>query len=222
LVEGKRAYWVGVMRYSPTACRILITEKDRDGELLPYDPKTGNGPWWHDTNQDRHYWNGEYCLEFMFEDVIPLSDLTELRFVTHHPRRCSIDPNSCPDRGHSSWHGAARFLTGACNRNLLANQPGLWVTDEGAVRESLTFAWEEIRSRLGSGIESWSGPIQAAAPNAGAFARAAMSTICERRNDDRKHLFSMFDSLDSAVEACAVLIESDLGLEAGTLPRQDD
>ena len=85
LIENKRFYWVGAMQYTPRACRILITEKDRDEKLKPYLPAEGDGPWWADDEKDKHYWNGNYCLEFMLEDEIPLSSISELRFVRHHP-----------------------------------------------------------------------------------------------------------------------------------------
>jgi len=48
LVRSKRAYWVGVMEYSPLACRILLTDKKRT-DLKEYDPEPGDGPWWHDV-----------------------------------------------------------------------------------------------------------------------------------------------------------------------------
>lgn len=83
LVEDKRFYWVGVMRYQPRACRILVTDKNRDEKLLPYVASEGDGPWWHNETAQTHHWNGDYCLELMIECEISLSDVTSLRFVTH-------------------------------------------------------------------------------------------------------------------------------------------
>ena len=95
IIAGKRFYWIGAMSYRPAACRILVTDQNRDKSLLTYDPTAGNGPWWHDVASNRHYWNGNYCLEFMLEAPMPLDSVHSLRFVTHHPNRCSIAPRSC-------------------------------------------------------------------------------------------------------------------------------
>jgi hypothetical protein len=35
------------MDYKPKACRILLTEKNRETKLLFYRPRWGYGPWWH-------------------------------------------------------------------------------------------------------------------------------------------------------------------------------
>jgi hypothetical protein len=47
LGAGRRLYWVGVMRCKPKACRILLTEKDRETKLLSDRPRWGYGPWWY-------------------------------------------------------------------------------------------------------------------------------------------------------------------------------
>ncbi len=44
LGAGQRLYWVGVMRCKPKACRILLTEKNRETKLLSDRPRWGYGP----------------------------------------------------------------------------------------------------------------------------------------------------------------------------------
>ena len=157
LVAGKRFYWVGAMKYQPPACRILVTDQDRDGKLLRYDPTLGDGPWWHKTARDKHYWNGEYCLEFMFEGPIQLTSVKSLRFVRHHPNMCSIDYRSCPDRGLVAQRSAARFLAGACAGRLL--RPLLWLKDDDTPTTSLVSAWNELHHLITRGIKVWRGSV---------------------------------------------------------------
>ena len=109
LIEGKRFYWVGVAEYKPKACRILLTEKDRYSQLLPYRPRKGDGPWWDRHKEGEHRWNGDSCLELMVEEEISPSDIKELRFVKHHPKRCSMKNQGCRDKGHDAWKGGARL-----------------------------------------------------------------------------------------------------------------
>ena len=64
LIDGMTPYWIGAMTtYSPTACRILLSRNDYSGQYDRYYPARGDGPWWHDTATDEHWWNNEVCLE---------------------------------------------------------------------------------------------------------------------------------------------------------------
>jgi hypothetical protein len=219
LIEDKRFYWVGVAEYKPKACRILLTEKDRDVQLLPYRPRKGDGPWWDDRKSGEHRWNGDHCLEFMLEGEIRLSDVKELRFVKHHPERCSMKNQGCNDKGHDSWKGSARLLAGACDRHVLTRWPYLWTTNKGEMKESLRDAWQALSSWACKGIKEWDGPVKAESERAPDLARAGMGALCDLSEKGRRNLFSLFDSEESAVEACAAVIEEDLDLDAGTLPR---
>ena len=221
LVENKRLYWIGAMPYKPKACRILLTEKDRDEKLKPYLPGNGDGPWWGDQDQEKHYWNGHYCLEFMLEDEIPISAVSQMRFVGHHSHRCSISTVNCPDRGHDGGHGAARLLAGACDRHLLSQCPELWLDDDKP-KQCLTYAWERLHDRLCKGIKEWDGLVAAGTERATAVARAGMGALCDLSVSDRKNLFALFNSPEAVVEACASVIEKDFDLKAGTLQRQFD
>lgn len=220
LIQDKRCYWVGVMDYSPRACRILITDQNYDNMLKRYDPETGDGPWWYDDTSDEHFWNGNYCLEFMLEAPVPLDSVRSLRFVTHHPNRCSIAPHSCPDRAHDSQRGGARLLAGACARRLL--RPLLWLNDDGTPTSQMVFAWRELRYLLTPKIDLSRGPVSTADSVAAALARSVMEAISEWRKDDYRELVALFQSADDAVESCAWLIETALDLTSGTLARDND
>lgn len=222
LVGSKRCYWVGVMKYKPLACRILITDRNRDKNLKPYLCEQGDGPWWKDVKKNLHYWNGDYCLEFMLEDELSLSSVSRLRFVRHHEKRCSISPTSCPDRGHTGARAAARLLAGACDRRLLSNCSGIWIDEHDAPRDCLQTAWESLRDRLCKGIQDWDGTVASGSERAFAIARAGLGAFCDLSTQDRKQLFSLFDSQESVIESCASIIEGDLDLENGILPREDE
>jgi len=47
LGAGRRLCWIGGMGYKPKACRILLTEKNRETKLLSDWPRWGYGPWWY-------------------------------------------------------------------------------------------------------------------------------------------------------------------------------
>lgn len=111
LIKGCSFYWVESIRYKPEACRILITKREYDSPLEPYDPRLDTGPWWYDEDKDVHYWNGNYCLEFMIDKDMMLSILKRISFVTHHPYQCSIDPEACPDLGLSARKASFRIIS---------------------------------------------------------------------------------------------------------------
>jgi hypothetical protein len=219
LVKNKNYYWIGVMPYSPPACRLLVTKKDRSEKLKPYLPARGDGPWRANNKTKKHYWNAKCCLEILLEEEIPLGSVSALRFVKHNRNQCCIDAYSCPDRGHNDGKGAARLLAGACDRRLLSNTPDLWIEDNKP-NECLLFAWQQLQERLCAGIKKWAGAVSAESKRAPAIARAAMGMLCDQSEKDRQHLFSLFDTEESVIEVCATVIEDDLELATGTLPRE--
>lgn len=218
LIQGMRFYWVGALDGTriPT-CRILITDRDRDGELLPYDPTEGDGPWWFDGHQ--HYRNRSCCLQFMLEADVPL-DRVSLRFVKHHAYRCK-DHSECCDKGHKSRRGGARFLAGACTHGLLGLHPRFWVKENKTPRKALGRAWSELQSVVTRKVATWRGTITATDPEAVPLVREVLAAVSDWRRKDCRDRVARFRSAEDAVEACARLIESDLGLLAGTLSRSD-
>ena len=114
LIKGKQYYWVEWIDYSPNACRILITENDYDDDpqLRRYDPSQGDGPWWWDRSAGTHYRNGKFCLEFMLEFELQVSDSNSIGLVKHHDTLCCIDSSRCPDLGRDDDDAAACLLAG--------------------------------------------------------------------------------------------------------------
>jgi hypothetical protein len=121
LIENRDFYWVESIPYSPDACRILITENDHDHHLLKYDPRVGTGPWYYDEEEDTHYWNGTYTLEFMLEDDMSLSDFSAICFFDHHPNFCNISPETCAEKNLQGSIAGERFVAGIMANNLPVN-----------------------------------------------------------------------------------------------------
>jgi len=117
LIEDKRFYWVEVMRkYHPPACRILITYSNYSGTLQVYDPKVGDGPWWYDTSTDSHWWNGNYCIEFMVEENLLLKRCKGVSFVTHHETLCNL--GGCSEMKLYKVYAASRFIARVLGEGL--------------------------------------------------------------------------------------------------------
>lgn len=101
LIEDKKFYSVEVMdQYEPTACRILITNKNyiRNPLLSPYDPRAEYaGPWYIDQT-GQNYYHKSYNIEFMFDSEFNINDALKIDFVNHHPDFCNINRTTlCPD-----------------------------------------------------------------------------------------------------------------------------
>ena len=121
LVAGKNYYWVEAMGYSPHACRILVTQNnfDDNANLTSYDPTQRNGPWWFDEKNDQHYFNGDYCLEIMFDGDLALADSLKIDFVDHHKDFCCLSGSDCNFAGRSGDSVRQLFLAILISRELV-------------------------------------------------------------------------------------------------------
>jgi hypothetical protein len=90
------------------------------------------------------------------------------------------------------------------------------------VRECLRYAWESLRDRLCNGIKHWDAAVKVGTEKARAITRAGMGTFCDLSPEDHKHIFSLFKSEEAVIETCASVVEEDLGLGNGTLPRDGE
>lgn len=221
LVQGKKFYWVGVMGYSPSACRILITDNDRGRELKEYDPTARDGPWWFDEKSGNHYWNGKFCVEFMLENEIKLSDVNKLKFVKHHKYQCSIDPAKCPNKNYEAAPASALFLAGVCNHRFLSKHPELWLNRDKYPNEVLISSWNNLKTLGKSKQISWGGPVKSGSQDAIALARALLGTYFERDKAEGHSLLSLFQDRQAAIDAVASVIEADLELPQATLLREE-
>lgn len=222
LIADRRYFWVESIAYGIEACRILITANDWSDTLIPYDPTRGDGPWWTD-GQGNHYWNGQFCLEVMFEDDLPLETATGLSFVGHHPHFCNIDPATCGYRGFRADAAGAEFLATLLNRNANPTLPSVLHTYsngrtglDGRVGGSL-HAIMRACQRLGV-----AGPgVTAQQPQAPAIGRALLGALHRLPNDERDQLASLFSCSKCLLEAVAnVIIAGFEGSEADAVRRE--
>lgn len=217
LITSKNYYWVESIAYGVKACRILVTDEDRSGSLTPYDPTTGDGPWWQDAN-GAHHWNGHHCLEIMFEGDVPIADAIETDFVQHHPTYCNIDHRTCRFRGTSRYAAAAEFIGRLASQSVsLSSIPGL-VDRSGAHPIPSTATAGGVSVLLPRCRASWTRPgaLSSDAAAASAVARALLGAIACKSSDDAAELASLFRSAEDAEAAAAAALASLLGLEAPT------
>jgi hypothetical protein len=97
IIRDRKFFWVeAITDYSPTAFRILISDRDDPPEgALPYDPRHDDGPL---RLVDREWsWAGHLTSEFMLEDDIALRTSERLAFERHHPSHCNLHGSSCEE-----------------------------------------------------------------------------------------------------------------------------
>ncbi len=217
ITKGKNFYWLGSKKYTNQRPRILITANEYP-EYKRYRPGKRNGPWWRSETTERDYWNGYYCVEFLVEGSIPLHQIAQMKFVKGHLTMCLLK-SSCTDKGHDRQTAAARLLAGACHRGLLPATRRLWVMKVNEPRQSLRYAWDQLRTLIFGAKQKWRGPLKATADNAKAQAWAVMGAYSHRNDEFRRMLLRQFIGPKNAIRACASLIEDGLQLAKGTLVR---
>lgn len=215
LIEGKRYYWVESIAYKISACRILITDIDRDSQLEPYDPTLKNGPWWFDSANNQHYFNNNHCLEFMIEAPITLEHLCNFDFVDHHSSYCSVhrkNPKKCFELGLNSSKGGALFITRAAVAGTdLSPISEYLVRENGKPTNSLEFAFNDFALRISRKVK-FSGELTQDSEHSIAVARAIMSAFTFGSTEEAKLLCSMFQDEDSFAAAVAMVIAETVGL----------
>jgi hypothetical protein len=215
LIANKRFYWVEAIPYSPHACRILITDQDRSGLLTPYDPSIRDGPWWHDTASDKHYYNGKYCLEFMIEESVTLQSLIDLSFVDHHNSFCSVhrfNPIACSQKGDPASIGGAKFLMKAAARQIsLASISKFFVLANGNYTTPILLAIAKISRQLK--IKSnYGGKVDFVDTAAEGLCRAILNAIVNGNKDEANKLAGLFDEEESLLISLSELIHNTLGV----------
>lgn len=185
LIEGQKFYWVESIAYNTAACRILVTQESH-GALDAYDPEQGNGPWYYDRKNDKHYWNGLYCLEIMFEKHVKLSDAIGVDFVSHKSDQCCIDVKTCQYLDMSRHYGAAEFIATLVSRGTFKPFPGMIEIVGGmdTVPSAIVDAIETLLQRCGRlKPDSW-GTMTSSDASALALARALLGKIARKKPDD--------------------------------------
>jgi hypothetical protein len=207
LIKGKKFYWVeSIEKYKIPACRILITDRNRSTQLLPYNPKIKNGPWWFDSDKGKHFYNNNYCLEFMVEDSVSLENLSKLDFVAHHKEYCSIhryNQTRCSELGIDSNKGGAIFLTRAIVSGTdLTNLRSFFINGNTEPLLELISPFDEFSVKISSNI-AFKGSITASSREATALIHAVMSAFTYNRIEEAQMLATMYDSKDTFIKVTA-------------------
>jgi hypothetical protein len=215
IIKGKRYYWVESIAYQISACRILITDIDRDGQLERYDPAGRDGPWWYDRLEDRHYYNNKHCLEFMLEAPLDLADLQSFGFVDHHKLYCAAhrkQPERCAERSLPASKGGALFLTrAAVSHTRLAGIIPHVVDGQGQPTAAVAQAVFEFSANFARDIQ-FGGKLHAQSPGALAVMRAVMSAFTFGALQEARLLGGMFADADSFANVAAMVLADTLGL----------
>lgn len=218
LIAGKRAFWVGAANYAPRACRILLSTIDYTPQgYLPYDPTSGDGPWWHEMPADKHWWNGTFCLEIMVESDVFLRDADRMTFTKHHAERCNTDPGGgCRDAARE-WYEASADLVCAWASGIYAAR-----TFPATCRSGITErAWNNLVVPLGR-VEQW-GTVDADDELAPMLGRALLSAGARRDDDQRAAIARQFRSRAAAVRrTLARIITASFGVDENQLHVPDE
>ncbi|PSK91583.1 hypothetical protein [Taibaiella chishuiensis] len=210
LVKHKNYYWVESINYTPDACRILITEKDYDGILERYDPTDGKGPWFFDKASNTHYWNGKYCLEFMFEQDMSLRHAIEIDFVKHHGRYCNLGFDDCKDRLDSDQKINARFISYILSNNTQLKK-GLLTKENRygiAPSNSLSDALENIVGLLydRGKFKMIRGNLKEGDASAKTIVRSALYHRYLGDKDSFRQLAALFENIDEFTKVLKELV----------------
>lgn len=209
ILNNKKFYWVESIAYGVPACRILITDQDHE-KLSPYEPRERNGPWWFDISTNQHYYNNNYCLEFMVEDDLLITEDVVLDFVSHHDRWCSIhrnDPTKCSDLGLAEWHSAGIFLA-----TVLADSVNfpfqLFNNDKNyRIPRTLEYCWSDLKSNLTElDNVTFYGKISHKDDAALPLSRAICNAFAYSGIDEARVIISLFESNDDLAKSLAQLI----------------
>lgn len=206
IAQGMRYYWVeAITKYSPPACRILITDLDRSNILPPYDPTSTDGPWWFDTKTNTNYYNGNYCLEFMIETTIPLSAACQISFVDHHKQYCSVhryNPIMCKELGMPSGLYGEKFISKACAQNINLSRANS-IINPAYFKHALQYILKSVRSHI-----IFSGSMMSTDPMATPLARALLNASALDIFNEANSIASIFSSEDEMLKSVANVIQN--------------
>lgn len=216
LVKDKNYYWVESIAYKVPACRILITDQNRENILAKYDPLGGDGPWWYDQSKGIHYFNSKHCLEFMLETTVSLDMLKGINFVAHHSEWCSIhryNQAKCKELGLSALRAGAKFFSRIVTTDTdLANLKDFFIDDDGNARSNLDDSISRIKLAITNNV-AYAGEIVHGAPKSVPVAKSVLAAIAYGRIDEAKELAVYFASSDELFKTICNLIGNCLGSE---------
>ena len=150
LIENKNFYAVEVMkRYSPVACRILISNKNYSKHKLlsKYNPyKKYGGPWYINSHGENYY-NKNCNIEFMFEDDLDVLDAEEIDFVKHHNSLCNIHhPESCQYLGRSQRNSEMIFISHILGNDI--SLKNMYYNNSTHKKREIKYVYKDVISAL--------------------------------------------------------------------------
>jgi hypothetical protein len=214
LVEGKNFFWVEVIKkYRPHAFRILITDKEKLGDLEPYPVESGGGPLFFDRPSNEWYANGRFTGEFMLDEDLPLRRCTGIGFCNHHGKICRKEKSACKDLDLPSNRAGALFLSKAISQALLDKSPRrrkLFMAGDDLNRSTSQCVYDILGKLLKSPT---SGNVKSGNRTALAIASAILDRFARgRKLDPLTKLFVDSKQLELAVrERMAVAFDMDVG-----------
>jgi hypothetical protein len=208
LISGKKYYWVESIAYSVKAARILVTDNNYNGKLLPYDPAAGDGPWWFDKAGNTHYWNGNHCLEIMYEGDLPIESADKISFVDHHPRFCNIAGSRCPNCGLTRDKANGILLSLAVARRFDVSKLK-WVSS-GIPNDELNNAFYRVKRDLTKDSKSveFDKDVSFDESISLSIGRAILIAYSFGDHDEIKALMKLMPSLEKVTTNCAKVIAS--------------
>jgi hypothetical protein len=217
LIEDSNSYWIESIAYGIPACRILLTPNNYDSLFARYDATVGDGPWWFDSSAGKHYWNGKYCLEIMYEDDLRVSKAEGVTISSHHRSYCSLNrnnPDACPDLGLDRGKAYGYFLA-----RIIGTKMGTDILnftkrdDKGKIipKSYLQSEFSDLVWKLSKDV-NFSGRLSSADPRAKALVRAIFSAYSYRHSDEQKKLASLFVSEEEFWSCCRNVVAKDFGL----------
>lgn len=218
LCAGKNAYWVeAISKYKPPAVRILLSDRDYPG-LLRYDPTKGDGPWWHRSSDDTHWWNSDFTLEILFDEDLPLTRVHQVTFVKHHDRFCS-SRDGCLSKGLAADEAATRLVA-----ELSADGTDI----EGGVnlgqrlpairRSDLELAWRTLVLRaMSRRVATWGSVTSPSSMNE-TYARAALRAVARADLPTLRNFASHFPNGEALVASWHQLVAQALPISIGSQP----
>lgn len=214
LIEGKRVYYVENIPYSVVAHRILITDIDRGDILEIYNPTNKDGPWWFNIDEELHYFDENYCLEFMFEGDIYLNSLSSFSFEKHHDSYCSVhrkSPSLCEEMGMPKHKAGALFLERAIARNIDFRDISRFFFSENKLSDRIDF-FEYMFYKWFDDVE-FNGDLDGACKISKAVARAVINAKSIGKIQEMNILASLFKCESAFKNAASILVSELIGFD---------
>ncbi len=214
LIKGKNIYWVEAIKNKIDACRILNTE-NKYSKYQIYDPFLGDGPWWYDKENNKSYYNNNYCLEFMIEADFVINNNTKIKFVDHSTKYCSEtnnNPNACSEFKMSRMKASKVFLSKIIASDINVDKY-LYASSKNPSKPSgeLLYAWAYYVGIFNKYKSYFNGKLTSKERDSKAMSRAIFNAYGNQCEDEVKALVSYFKNIDELLITSAKLVSKKFG-----------